>query len=378
MRSIQHSLSLDLKYSYPDVTSEILLNMTNALATCPKLYTQCCHLMNKINLPPPFDHPPTELHPLVQGMFTIAFFPGLFKRKHPPVRMNFSTSNHNNGNPKKHSLSHESSIDSESEHESDGEPAFKRHRSSELDAVEATINPSALKTPNPLLYPASLQPTNSFIPLEQSVPLSPSRDQCTSPPASSVNSPPNALSDSPFTLIGDSAPSTAAVESSFDSKVVELTSNYRGEPSTHDTMDTSTVVPSTLPPPASHFISNAELMQKVDIATHSLFKNYSTGAPSSTLYVKNLAKKVTAEELGFLFGRFVDEMRASTSNLNIKLMKEGRMRDQAFVSFVVEDGFDVERATRALYSLNGFLLHQKPLVLHFGKQRPPASSPHSL
>ncbi|CAO3627536.1 unnamed protein product [Cunninghamella blakesleeana] len=43
-----------LKYKYPDPTPEIISNMMNSIATVPKLYNQVLHLMNKMNLPPPF------------------------------------------------------------------------------------------------------------------------------------------------------------------------------------------------------------------------------------------------------------------------------------------------------------------------------------
>ncbi|KAI9493878.1 hypothetical protein BDB00DRAFT_821103 [Zychaea mexicana] len=44
----------DLHYRYPDPTPEILTNMMHAIASVPRLYVQTLHLMNKMNLPPPF------------------------------------------------------------------------------------------------------------------------------------------------------------------------------------------------------------------------------------------------------------------------------------------------------------------------------------
>uniref|UniRef100_A0A8C3TTH0 RNA-binding region-containing protein 3 n=1 Tax=Catharus ustulatus TaxID=91951 RepID=A0A8C3TTH0_CATUS len=43
-----------LKYLYPPPSSAILANIANALASVPKFYVQVLHLMNKMNLPPPF------------------------------------------------------------------------------------------------------------------------------------------------------------------------------------------------------------------------------------------------------------------------------------------------------------------------------------
>ncbi|OQS01060.1 RNA recognition motif-containing protein [Achlya hypogyna] len=44
-----------LAYKYPKASPEIVANIANALMALPKLYTQVLHLMNKMNLPPPFE-----------------------------------------------------------------------------------------------------------------------------------------------------------------------------------------------------------------------------------------------------------------------------------------------------------------------------------
>ncbi|KAG2221141.1 hypothetical protein INT45_004450, partial [Circinella minor] len=51
---INYPANPDLQYQYPDPTPEILNNMMHAIATVPRLYVQTLHLMNKMNLPPPF------------------------------------------------------------------------------------------------------------------------------------------------------------------------------------------------------------------------------------------------------------------------------------------------------------------------------------
>ncbi|KAI9304117.1 hypothetical protein BJ944DRAFT_250150 [Cunninghamella echinulata] len=59
-----------LKYKYPDPTPEIISNMMNSIATIPRLYNQVLHLMNKMNLPPPF------------GPQETLSVPSILKRKH--------------------------------------------------------------------------------------------------------------------------------------------------------------------------------------------------------------------------------------------------------------------------------------------------------
>ncbi|CDS13374.1 hypothetical protein LRAMOSA05552 [Lichtheimia ramosa] len=51
---IEYPANPHLRYRYPDPTPEILNNMMHAIATVPRLYVQTLHLMNKMNLPPPF------------------------------------------------------------------------------------------------------------------------------------------------------------------------------------------------------------------------------------------------------------------------------------------------------------------------------------
>lgn len=43
-------------------------------------------------------------------------------------------------------------------------------------------------------------------------------------------------------------------------------------------------------------------------------------------------------------------------------MKEGRMKGQAFVTFP-----QVKQASEALEDTNGYILHDKPMVIAFGK-----------
>ncbi|KAI7885515.1 hypothetical protein K492DRAFT_171533 [Lichtheimia hyalospora FSU 10163] len=51
---IEYPANPHLRYRYPDPTPEILNNIMHAIATVPRLYVQTLHLMNKMNLPPPF------------------------------------------------------------------------------------------------------------------------------------------------------------------------------------------------------------------------------------------------------------------------------------------------------------------------------------
>lgn len=89
------------------------------------------------------------------------------------------------------------------------------------------------------------------------------------------------------------------------------------------------------------------------------FKNYKEGEPSCVLYIKNLSHKTTPHDLASLMGHF--EYKAGPKILYRIL--NGRMRGQAFVTF-----HDKSTAELALKTCNGYILHDKPVVIEYGRQ----------
>ncbi|KAE8699195.1 U11/U12 small nuclear ribonucleoprotein 65 kDa protein [Hibiscus syriacus] len=104
-----------------------------------------------------------------------------------------------------------------------------------------------------------------------------------------------------------------------------------------------------------------------EILSLPMFKNYTAGNPASVLYIKNLAKDVVPEDFYFIFGSLFGSIDAAKSSLNVKLMQEGRMRGQAFVTFP-----SVELAHHALNLVNGYVFKGKPIIVQFGRN--PAAS----
>eukprot|EP00850_Spirogloea_muscicola_P002866 SM000011S19044 [mRNA] locus=s11:550035:553810:- [translate_table: standard] len=147
-----------------------------------------------------------------------------------------------------------------------------------------------------------------------------------------------------------------------------------------------------------------------EILAMPMFKNYSVGEPSDVLYVKNLAKDVTQEDLLHIYGKHQDEPLTAKSmllaglissytsmssaevcdltqawltartqcggagpfvgleetakrKLGVKLMQEGRMRGQAFVTFPA-----LNLAQKALVATHGYLLKDKPMVVQYGRK----------
>ncbi|XP_057544672.1 U11/U12 small nuclear ribonucleoprotein 65 kDa protein [Amaranthus tricolor] len=99
-----------------------------------------------------------------------------------------------------------------------------------------------------------------------------------------------------------------------------------------------------------------------EILSLPMFKNYTAGSPASVLYIKNLAKDVVPDDFYFIFGSFFGSIDAARSSLSVKLMQEGRMRGQAFVTFP-----SIELAHSALNIVNGYVFKGKPMIIQFGR-----------
>ncbi|RUS87716.1 hypothetical protein EGW08_004557 [Elysia chlorotica] len=117
----------------------------------------------------------------------------------------------------------------------------------------------------------------------------------------------------------------------------------------------------------SKFISSSELkrlkLSHSEMKEYSVFRRYNQGNPSCRLYIKNLAKQVTEEDIHWVFGRYVDwDDPTEKFRFDIRLMKEGRMKGQAFVALPSE-----EAASLALRDTNGLLLREKPMVVQFAR-----------
>jgi hypothetical protein len=88
------------------------------------------------------------------------------------------------------------------------------------------------------------------------------------------------------------------------------------------------------------------------------FANYSPGNPSSVLYIKNIHRKTSLDDLSAIFGHWQDGVWPK-----IRLLT-GRLGGQAFAEFK-----DVGVASEALEAVNGYVVREKPLVISYGHQQ---------
>lgn len=116
--------------------------------------------------------------------------------------------------------------------------------------------------------------------------------------------------------------------------------------------------------PASLDIVNKKLTSE-ELQFLPIYEKYNKGLPSNKLYIKNLHKNVTASDLRIIYKRYI----TSDMELDIKVMQHGRMKGQAFVTFIEKQPTNLKEIIEAaLEATNGLLLQQKPMIVCYGRQ----------
>ncbi|XP_065883401.1 RNA-binding region-containing protein 3-like [Dysidea avara] len=115
------------------------------------------------------------------------------------------------------------------------------------------------------------------------------------------------------------------------------------------------------------FVTEQELrenrLSQNELSSHPAFRNYNKGDPTSRLYIKNLAKNVTEQDLTYIYGRYIDyTSEEHTAMFNVRLMTTGRMKGQAFIGLPSED-----IALQAIKDTNGYQLKGKPIIAQFAR-----------
>ncbi|KAH8253909.1 hypothetical protein KR032_007547 [Drosophila birchii] len=262
-----------LSYSYPPINAEILARIGQQLQVNKGFYNQVLHLMNRMNLEPPFE-----------------------KRSSSVLLVN----NHQNVATQTEAVP----SDPESELESEEEEPGRTWEAKRQRLLPAAASEKMLKRTRHMLQQAAAQQGASH-----------------------------------------SNPQTEAPKANLKATKIELK------------------LPETLKPIKSKQETPVALSEKrlttSELQALPIYKNYNRGEPSNKLYIKNLDKSVDEPQLRELYSRF-----AAAANLDIKVMQQGRMKGQAFVTFLNE-----AQASEALSATNGLVWHHKPMIVCYGKQQ---------
>lgn len=244
-----------LHYSYPDPNPHILSNIANALACNQKFYYQVLHLMNRMNLPAPFE--PVKGCPL--NMF-----------------MKIETAD-------KYTTTYETDPElSESEMESENEcdHSIEPKLSLLKKKLYNVIKPKRLKT---FARTVSKKPKVELANVFDTV-------ECETPKKIEVK-----VSAELKPVEGPAADIEGGFGIIYSTKSINKEEDKKESESDDDI--------------AGDCISREELatnrLSDKDMNNMPIFKNYCPGAPSCRLYIKNLAKTVMDNDLKHIYKRFI-------------------------------------------------------------------------
>ncbi|XP_047581109.1 RNA-binding region-containing protein 3 isoform X1 [Lutra lutra] len=361
-----------LKYMYPPPSSTILANIVNALASVPKFYVQVLHLMNKMNLPTPFG-PITARPPMYEDYMPL----------HAPLPPASPQP------PEEPPLPDEdeelSSIESEYE-SSDDEDRQRMTKLMELANLQPkrpkTVKQhhvrkkrkikDMLKTPSSAPHSWKVM-LSLFINSSLHPVLLPSDVFDQPQPVGSKKIEFHISTDMPSAFKKDLEKEQNCEEQNYDLPAAEGDAPNVGfgkifpKPNLNITEE----IKEDCDEMPSECISRRELekgrISREEMETLSVFRSYEPGEPNCRIYVKNLAKHVQEKDLKYIFGRYVD-FSSETQRImfDIRLMKEGRMKGQAFIGLPNE-----KAAAKALKEANGYVLFGKPMVVQFARSARP-------
>nr|CCA15749.1 nucleoside diphosphate kinase B putative [Albugo laibachii Nc14] len=112
----------------------------------------------------------------------------------------------------------------------------------------------------------------------------------------------------------------------------------------------------------SHADLDFKRMNKAELNSQKAMRNYENGRVSRSLYVKNIAEKVTLFDLFAIFGAVVPSEKLAF--LRVAHFTKGKMKGQAFIEFS-----EPSLAIQALERIHGVVISKKPLIIPDGVQR---------
>jgi len=321
-----------LKYQYPPPTPTVLHNISCTLASVPKFYTQVLHLMNKMNLPCPFTPMPFSNPEILSSSVPLDMTE---ENDNVPFQTEFSE-------------------EEESELESDGEgqqlptdviPAKRSlpHKPKKVKRPKFIKPvPAAMATVVKSVKPEEVFEKVTCEPIQRKIELK----FVTAPGGDGVVEKMDEQGTSPSGGFGLMFPITKNAEEEESAKNTGNTQEdeTRGSTITAEELEANRISPK-------------------DQKHHPMFRNYQPGIPSCRLYIKNLAKQVTERDLHYIYRRYLAPSTDEQGSMfDVRLMTEGRMKGQAFITLP-----GTKEAEAALRETNGYILKNKPLVVQFAR-----------
>ncbi|XP_015590837.1 RNA-binding protein 40 [Cephus cinctus] len=326
-------------YKYSPPTKNTLLRIAIQLLKEPAFYTQVLHLMNKMNLPPPFEELDSEF-PMLREVYNMEKYKDIF-----------GVSIEENEEAEEQ----QSDEEEESELESDEET---HNRPPEIIPVKRK-KPQSTKR---LKIPKFVNPTKQNVTTSSSQkPIRP-EDMFESVQRGEIKKPKIELKNVSDKLLETSTDTITA-----STETPELEGGFGLMYPTKKNDDEKAEENPSPQLEEQEFITAEQLASNRISANDQrllpVFKNYHAGKPSCRLYIKNLAKQVESKDLHFIYKKYViPTMENPDYQFEVRLMQEGRMKGQAFVTLQ-----NTTQAQLALEETNGYILKDKPMVVQFAK-----------
>ncbi|KOX71705.1 RNA-binding protein 40 [Melipona quadrifasciata] len=294
----------NIQYEYSPPTRGTLIRIAIQLLKEPAFYTQVLHLMNRMNLPPPFEELEAEF-PALKEVYDIEKYNDIFIRDRLYAKGDTDVCN-------EEIEEEESEIESNEEDNAKSVEIIpvkrKRLQLTKRLKIPKFINPNKHAPPNPTQK--VVKAADMFEPVQR---------------------------NGGFGIMFPLSKNLDTAENNENTETVE-----------------------------QKFITSSELANNRISANDQrllpVFKNYHPGKPSNRLYIKNLAKQVEENDLHFIYRKYLIPELKTEFESNVRLMQEGRMKGQAFITLQ-----NTEQAQLALDETNGFILKDKPMVVQFAK-----------
>lgn len=353
-----------LRYEYPKVNRNIIDAIAIGLECIPKFYVQVLHLMNRLNLEPPF----------VPGDKRLSYESSAGKIEYATISTQTDDTMWQNTLRNKRKLveSDESELESNASNDSDADLHTVTPKRKKLTEREASRNDK---------HELLKQKQRKLLKMQRIQKQSESADRQMDHSAQT-----NRM-DEAFDAAELKAPTIRIV---MPEQLDVLPTNDSNLRCTDDERtELKAANNSATEEDSATLWSDSKLNENripyEQLKVYPMFQNYTPGDLSNRLYIKNLAKEVTESDLKAIYERYLAANCGGQGNIqsiDIRLMTSGRMKGQAFINF---DGpylnCDVDdEATndlplkyrmieKALNETNGVILKGKPLVVVYGKKK---------
>lgn len=334
--NINYSISPKLRYEYPPINEIILENICSSLIACPKFYVQTLHLMNKMNLPCP-------LVPFVRVPRSNMMINVPINQNDANIPVEMSTSETESEIETEIGQAN-NSIEFVSVSKRSGDDLDNETRSKRLK-VKSLLKSAHSKEPNSQELKETLNLDSIFEKIRNPNENARIKIHINSEKLNEKDE--RVKGESEFEGFAKIFPLNQPIQSQFQ----------------QETDESSTEL--------NKFITSKELeknrMKLSELKQLPIYNNYEQGEVNSRLYIKNIAKKTEESDLKYVYGRYIDWSNETHRNsFDIRLMKEGRMKGQAFITFPNE-----EIARRALEETNGYMFDDKPILVQFARSAKP-------